>query len=178
MAKGGQKMPRSDFELKRDGDSLVIVQEIYESFQVTRTVPLDVGDPVEFLEEVFRFYLTNWNTSLDTQDKESFRKVFISLLKGVQIKNADKEAAYIAARKENMNPGDTVEVVKAFKADRTPCPKVGSIGRFVNFNRQYYFVEFDLPFEDTEGVIWEPWDDKKTMKMGFSIDEIRRVNNV
>jgi hypothetical protein len=41
---------------------------------------LHLGNPVEFLEDVFRFYLTNWLTFLPTEVKERFRKSFKTLI--------------------------------------------------------------------------------------------------
>lgn len=49
---------------------------------------IPLGDPVEFLEEVFRCYLTHWNPNLRTNVKEEFRDRFVRLVKAVGFANS------------------------------------------------------------------------------------------
>lgn len=71
-----------------------------------------------------------------------------------------------------------VRVVEPFEEDRTPCPRIGTVGRLIEFGKRYVKVEFDLPFVDTDGTEWLPWDHHQTMELKFLPDEIEPAGEV
>lgn len=76
-----------------------------------------------------------------------------------------------------MNVGNKVRVVKTFEAARTPCPKLGTIGRIVDASPDYFTVAFPLPVDSTNGLWLSHGQDKEFMRINFRPDEIEVVED-
>jgi hypothetical protein len=64
-------------------------------------------------------------------------------------------------------------VVQTFEATRTPCPEVGTCGRFIRKDGPHYVIQFDESFVDSEGSRWHPGNDGIRVK--FFPHEVRPV---
>ena len=71
-----------------------------------------------------------------------------------------------------------VRVVKPFKALRTPCPKIGTVGQVVDGDEAgWVYVEF-WEFQDAhEGLFWGPGvgDGSEPFVLKFKPDELEPV---